>query len=204
MPLSIGLTGGIASGKSTVADMFSDLGATVIDTDVIARDVVKPGQPALDEIRKTFGAEVIAADGRLNREKMRSIVFADAGKRKILESILHPRIREEATNQAIAASGPYRIIVVPLLVESPMRSNMDRILVVDCSEESQLTRLLSRDAESTEQAQRMIAAQSSRDERLAIADDIVQNEGDLEATRRQVEVLHSRYLTLAQGQSTAG
>lgn len=201
MPLSVGLTGGIASGKSTVADIFAELGATVIDTDVIARDIVKPGQPALTEIHEKFGAEVIAANGSLDRQVMRSIVFAEPKKRKILESILHPRIREETMSQAATASGPYQIIVVPLLVESPMRSSMDRILVVDCSEETQLDRLLERDAESTPQAQRMIDAQASRTERLAIADDIIQNEGNLDETRLQVELLHSQYLVLAQRHS---
>ena len=202
MPLSVGLTGGIASGKSTVADMFGELGVIVIDTDVIARDIVNPGQPALAEIGETFGAEVITADGSLDRKVMRSIVFAEPGKRKILESILHPRIREEAANQAAAATGPYQIIVVPLLVDSPMRSNMDRILVVDCGEQTQLARLLERDAETAAQAQRMMDAQASRTERLAIADDIIQNEGRLAETRHQVEALHSHYLTLAQERST--
>ena len=201
MALSVGLTGGIASGKSTVADMFAELGATIIDTDVIAREIVQPGQPALTEIRETFGAEVITADGNLDRKAMRSIVFAEPEKRINLESILHPRIREEAMNQATAATGPYQIIVVPLLVESPMRSSMDRILVVDCSEKTQLARLLERDAEFPAQAQRMIDAQASRTERLSIADDIIQNEGNLEETRHQVESLHSRYLVLAQKHS---
>ena len=200
-PLTIGLTGGIATGKSTVADMFSELGAEVIDTDVIARGVVRHGQPALTEIRKTFGADVIAADGSLDRKAMRGIVFASDEKRRILESILHPRIREEAMNQAAVASGPYLIIVVPLLVDSPLRSGMDRILVVDCCEEVQFARLLDRDAESSDQAQRMIDAQASRQERLSIADDVIQNDGDLQDTRQQVELLHSSYRTLAQEQS---
>jgi dephospho-CoA kinase len=192
--LSIGLTGGIASGKSTVADMFADMGATVIDTDLIARDVVKTGQPALDEIWENFGAEAFAADGSLDRKAMRSIIFSDQTKRHLLESILHPRIRQEAVNQAARAEGPYQIIVVPLLVESPLRAGMDRIIVVDCDEKVQLTRLLDRDAESRQQAQRIIDAQASRADRLAIADDVIQNNGDLENTRQQVEVLHSRYL----------
>ncbi len=201
MPLSVGLTGGIASGKSTVADMFSDLGAAVIDTDVIARDIVKPGQPALTEIREKFGAEVIATDGSLNRKVMRSVVFAAPKKRQLLESILHPRIREETMIQAATAPGPYQIIVVPLLVQSPLRASMDRVLVVDCSEKTQHARLLERDAESSAQAQRMIDAQASRSERLAIADDIIQNEGKLAETRHQVEALHCHYLTLAQERS---
>ena len=200
-PLMIGLTGGIASGKSTVAEMFSELGATVIDTDVIARDVVMPGQPALAKIRETFGADVLAADGTLDRKAMRGIVFASKEKRRTLESILHPRIREEAMTQAATGSGPYQIIVVPLLVESPLRASMDQIVVVDCREEIQFARLLDRDADSPEQAQRMIDAQASRKERLSIATDVIRNDGDLESTRQQVKLLHSRYLTLAQGPS---
>ena len=201
--LSIGLTGGIASGKSTVADMFADMGATVIDTDLIARDVVRPGQPALDEIRENFGVAVFTRDGSLDRKAMRSIIFSDQTKRQLLESILHPRIRQEAVNQAARAEGPYQIIVVPLLVESPLRSSMDQIVVVDCDEKVQLTRLLARDSESRQQAQRIIDAQASRADRLAIADDVIQNNGDLEETRRQVEVLHSRYLA-ASSQADAG
>ena len=193
-PLRIGLTGGIASGKSTVADMFADLGVPVIDTDVIAREVVRPGQPALDEIREAFGAGVIAADGTLDRPAMRSIVFGDDAARRRLESILHPRIGRETREQADAAGGPYQVIVVPLLVESSLRRFVDRVLVVDCDESTQVARLLARDAESEHQARRMLAAQSSRAERLAIADDVVTNDGSLEDTREQVLALHRRYL----------
>lgn len=194
--LRIGLTGGIASGKSTVADMFADLGITIIDTDVIAREVVEPGQPALEEIRQAFGAQAIAPDGSLDRQLMRGIVFSDDGKRRQLESILHPRIRDAAARQAAAATSPYHIVVVPLLAESPMRSEMDRILVVDCSTDTQLERLLKRDAESALQARRMIASQVSREERLAMADDVIRNDRDLEDTRSQVAELHARLLSL--------
>jgi len=193
-PLRIGLTGGIASGKSTVADMFSDLGIPVIDTDLIARDVVAPGQPALQEIREAFGAGVIAEDGSLDRPAMRALVFADDGARRRLEAILHPRIGAATREQADAAGGPYQIIVVPLLLESSLRAFVDRVLVVDCEEETQVERLLSRDAESESQARRILAAQASRAERLAIADDVIANEGDLDDTREQVRRLHRRYL----------
>ena len=193
-PLRIGLTGGIASGKSTVAGMFADLGVPVIDTDVIARDVVRPGEPALAEIREAFGAGVIAADGTLDRPAMRAIVFGDDAARRRLESILHPRIGRATQEQADAAGGAYQVIVVPLLVESSLRAFVDRVLVVDCDEETQVARLLARDAESEDQAQRMLAAQSSRAERLAIADDVVSNDGDLDGTREQVLALHQRYL----------
>ena len=194
--LRVGLTGGIASGKSVVADYFADLGATVIDTDVIARTVVEPGQPALDEIRQQFGPDIVTADGRLDRKALRAIVFADDGKRHRLEAIVHPKIREEAARQAAAASGPYHIVVVPLLAESPMKAEMDRILVVDCREDVQLARLMARDAETEEQAIRMIEAQVSREERLSIADDVIRNDGSLEDTRTQVEALHTTYLSL--------
>ena len=193
-PLRIGLTGGIASGKSTVADMFAGMGVLVIDTDVIAREVVTPGEPALAEIREAFGDGVIAADGTLDRGAMRTIVFGDDGARRRLEDILHPRIRKKTVEQADTAGGAYQIIVVPLLVESSLREFVDRVLVVDCDERTQVARLLERDAESEKQARRIIAAQSTRAERLAIADDVISNDGDLEDTRAQVEALHRRYL----------
>lgn len=196
-PLRIGLTGGIASGKSTVADLFADKGVPVIDTDAIARDVVAAGKPALEEIREAFGNEVIRDDGTLDRAAMRRIVFQDPGKRARLESILHPRIRDEAFARADEADGDYLLVVVPLMVESPMRNRMDRILVVDVPEATQLERLLARDAETPEQARCMIAAQAGRGERLAIADDVIDNGGTLEATRRQVDALHALYRGLA-------
>lgn len=194
--LYVGLTGGIASGKSTVADFFADLGVPIIDTDIIAREVVAPGQPALDEIRVAFGDRVIAENGALDRARLRQIVFADAALRTELEGILHPRIRDAAFEQAATAAGPYVIIVVPLLYESPMRGAMDRILVVDCDEDTQLQRLTARDDESVAQARRIIAAQASREERLSIADDLIGNEGSLLETRNAVASLHQRYLAL--------
>jgi dephospho-CoA kinase len=193
-PLRIGLTGGIASGKSTVADMFADLGVPVIDTDVIAREMVEPGQPALAEVRETFGDGVIAADGTLDRAAMRAIVFGDDAARRRLEAILHPRIGAATRAQADAAGGDYQVIVVPLLVGSSLRAFVDRVLVVDCDEGTQIARLLARDAESEDQARRILAAQSSRAERLAIADDVIVNDAGLEETRSQVLALHRRYL----------
>jgi dephospho-CoA kinase len=196
-PLRIGLTGGIASGKSTVAAMFKDLGVPVIDTDVIAREVVEPGTPALEEICRTFGQAVVATDGSLDRGAMRSIIFSDGEARAALEAIVHPRIRGETIAQAAAAGGDYQLIVVPLLVESPLRSFVDRVLVVDCSEETQVERLLQRDAGSEDQARRILAAQASREARLALADDVIGNEGDLDDTRRQVQQIHENYLEAA-------
>lgn len=197
-PLRIGLTGGIASGKSTVADFFADLGVPVIDTDVIAREVVAKGAPALDRIRAAFGNIVFDDDGNLDRKAMRKLVFSDADKRRRLEGILHPLIRDAVVMQVAAVTAPYMIIVVPLLVESPMKDFMDRVLVVDCSEDVQLSRLQQRDAENQEQARRMIAAQASRDDRLGIADDIVVNDADFEDTRTAVAALHQAYLDMSQ------
>ena len=194
-PPRIGLTGGIASGKSMIADMFAALGVPVIDTDVIARDVVAPAQPALDEIRHEFGDDAFDADGEFDRAAMRRIVFADDDARGRLEAILHPRIQAAAYAEAEAAGGPYQIIVVPLLTESPIRDFVDRVLVVDCDEQTQIRRLMARDGESEGQARRILAAQASREDRLAIADDIIDNDHDIEEAERQVAALHRRYLT---------
>ena len=205
-PPRIGLTGGIATGKSTVVEMFAELGATVIDTDVIARQVVMPGQPALNEIREAFGKSVINSDGTLDRAAMRKLVFADNSARGQLEAILHPRIGDETRRQSRSAetsrrltnqpTSGYQIIVIPLLVESSLKSFVERILVVDCDEETQISRLLERDAESEQQAQRILAAQTSREERLAIADDVIVNNGSLDETKSQVADLHTTYLGL--------
>jgi dephospho-CoA kinase len=198
-PLRIGLTGGIASGKSTVADMFAELGVPVIDTDVIAREVVQPGEPAIKEIRERFGDAVINADGHLNRAAMRKIIFADDAARLDLEAILHPRIGEQVRRQADTAGGPYQLIVVPLLVSSALRDYVDRVLVVDCDEETQIQRLLRRDSESIEQAQKILDSQASRQERLAIADDIIRNDQSLDQTRAQVADLDQRFRHLCDG-----
>lgn len=197
VPPRIGLTGGIASGKTTVANLFAELGATIIDTDVIAREVVAPGQPALEEIAAAFGDEVLQPDGSLDRGALRARVFASTDDRERLEAITHPRIRAETLRQADEAGGLYQLIVVPLLVESPLRESVDRVLVVDCAEETQIERLVARDADSEAQARRILAAQASRSERLAIADDVVLNDGSLEDTRRQVAALHEFYRSLA-------
>ncbi|RZV36893.1 MAG: dephospho-CoA kinase [Chromatiales bacterium] len=196
-PFRIGLTGGIASGKSVVADMFKKLGVPVIDTDIIAREVVAPGQPALDEIRARFGDAMIATDGNLDRGAMRDAIFADDDARRDLEAILHPRIGAHTRRQADAAEGAYQIIVVPLLVGSPLADYVDRVLVVDCEETTQIDRLLARDAETREQAQRILAAQASREQRLAIADDVINNDHSLAHVRDQVDDLDRKYRRLA-------
>ena len=193
----VALTGGIASGKSTVADMFAHLGVPVIDTDIIAREVVQPGQPALDEIRERFGDEVIDATGKLDRTAMRKRIFSDERARLDLEAILHPRIGAETRRQVDAAPGPYQLIVVPLLVGSPLVQFVDRVLVVDCDEELQVERLLARDAETVEQARRILSTQASREARLAIADDVISNDHGLDETRRQVRELDETFRHLA-------
>lgn len=196
-PLRIGLTGGIASGKTAVANMFAEMGASIIDTDLIARAVVQPGEPALEQLRQEFGNQIIQVGGDLDRAALRKIVFSDAEKRIKLEQILHPIIQQETIRQSEFATGDYQIIVVPLLVESPLKDFVDRILVVDCTEATQIKRLTLRDSESEEQARRILAAQATREERLAIADDIVRNDGSLTRTRQQVENLHTIYRQLS-------
>ncbi len=198
-PLRIGLTGGIASGKSTVAELFAELGATVIDTDVIAREVVAPGMPALVQIRQEFGDRVFDELGQFDRAAMRRLAFDDDGVRRRLEAILHPVIQAETVRQANIVRGPYQVIVVPLLVRSPLLKFVDRVLTIDCDEETQVRRLMVRDGESVGRARRMLAAQSTREERLAVADDVIRNDGDLAATLEQVKTLHRKYLALAAG-----
>ena len=196
-PLRIGLTGGIASGKSTVAEVFTALGVPVIDTDVIAREVVEPGQPALAAVAGAFGPELLGAGGRLDRRQLRARVFADPESRARLESILHPRIRKATLAAMNAAGGPYQLIVVPLLIESGFDALVDRVLVVDCPEAVQRQRLAERDGETAERIDRILAAQLPRDQRLAHADDVLANDGDLDTLRTAVTTLHHRYLELA-------
>jgi dephospho-CoA kinase len=193
----VGLTGGIASGKSFVAGMFAELGVPVIDTDVIAREIVAPGSPLLAEISGQFGLQVVSDAGVLDRRRLRDIVFADPEARKRLDALLHPRVIARTEELAAASGGPYQLLVVPLLVESGFAARVDRVLVVDCPESVQAARLAARDHESDEGIERALAAQCSRDERLAQADDVIDNSGDAGRTRRQVRELHARYLQLA-------
>lgn len=194
----VGLTGGIASGKTQVSNCLAELGATIVDTDTIARDVVAPGMPALTEIREHFGADVLLPGGELNRAWLRERVFADAGQRKALEAITHPRIRDEALSQAVRATGPYVVLVVPLLIESTLRSAVDRILVVDTTPENQLSRLLDRDGSSEATAKAIIAAQTDRSTRLEAADDVISNNASLAELRNAAIKLHEQYLEFAQ------
>lgn len=194
--LRIGLTGGVASGKSAVADAFVTLGAALVDTDVVARDVVAKGTPGLAAVVDAFGEAVLDANGELDRRRLRSVVFADAASRRRLERILHPLIRERTLAAADAAAGPYVVIAVPLLVETGFGTLVDRVLVVDCPPEVQAERLIARDRVDADAARAMIGAQTDRETRLAAADDVVDNGGTLEAMREQVRELHARYVEL--------
>jgi dephospho-CoA kinase len=195
--LTIGLTGGIASGKSVVAGMFVALGAKLVDTDVIAREVVAPGEPALEAIRAAFGDAVLTAGRELNRTGLRALIFEDPVKRRTLESILHPLIRSRTLRRLDKIEGPYAIVAVPLLVETGFGKLVDRVLVVDCPKDLQLDRLIKRDGLPRATAEAMINAQADRATRLRAAQDIIDNAGSLEATRAQVEKLHRTYLELA-------
>jgi dephospho-CoA kinase len=196
--LRIGLTGGIASGKSLVASLFAELGVEIIDTDQIARELVVPGSPALDAIRRQFGPWVLTENGELNRKKLRGIIFGDAARRRELEAILHPLIRREALARAKAAAGPYVLLAVPLLFETGFNDLVDRTLVVDCPQPQQIERLIRRDGVSEAEAHAAIAAQIPRERRLSAADDIIDNSGTLAATRARVAELHQEYLKLQQ------
>jgi len=199
MSFVVGLTGGIGSGKSAAAAEFERLGASVVDTDAIAHALTAAGGAAMGEIRKRFGAEILAASGALDRDKMRARVFADPAAKKALEALLHPLIREESRRLIAGAHGPYVIHVVPLLVESPdYRSRVDRVLVIDAPEALQVERVRSRSGLPEAQVRAILAAQATRAERLAAADDVIENRGTIEVLREQVAALHRKYLEYSQ------
>lgn len=201
-PLLIALTGGIASGKSAAADMFAALDVPVLDTDQIARDVVEPGTETLAALVSQFGAEILDTSGRLDRARMRERVFKDPAERERLEAITHPAIRTELARRSAEAGGAYQIHVIPLLVEGGRADAYDRVLVVDCPELDQLQRLITRDRSSEAQARNILAAQATREQRLAIADDVIVNTGTLQELQRFVEALHQNYLELARRMGT--
>lgn len=184
--------------------MFAELGIPIVDTDIIAREIVEPGKPALQQIRDRFGEQIIDDTGRLDRRALRSIVFESEVARRELETILHPAIGRETRRQADALGGPYQLIVVPLLVGSNLLNLLDRVLVVDCDPDLQYSRLLARDAESPEQARRILAAQPGRESRLAIADDVIRNDSDLERLSEQVKELDQLYRNLASSRGPLG
>jgi dephospho-CoA kinase len=196
-PLVVGLTGGVASGKTAVSSLLGDLGASIVDTDVIAREVVCPGSPGLVAVVNAFGESVRTADGQLDRRQLRQLIFEDALARRKLESILHPLIRAEARSQVRSATAPYVVLVVPLLVESGQYEWVDRVLVVDAAPGLQHQLLTRRDGIDADLASNMIRAQASRLQRLERADDVVRNSAGLEELGEQVRMFDRRYRTLA-------
>lgn len=199
MVFKVALTGGIASGKSTVAGLFADLHVPVIDTDVLAREVVVPGSAGLAAVAERFGPDIVGPDGRLARRRLRSLIFQDSQAKQDLEAILHPRIRALVARRSAAAGGPYQVIEIPLLVESGQRMDADRVLVVDCDEATQIARLTARDGSDEAQARRILAQQATREQRLAVADDVIVNDTDIANLSAQVLALHTGYLAMARG-----
>ena len=193
----VGLTGGIASGKSTAAKFFGALGVPILDSDQIARDVVEPGQPPLERLVERFGPAILTPDGHLDRPALRNIVFSDPKARADLEALTHPAIGAAMEARSAAAGGPYQILVIPLLVEKNLAAHVDRVLVVDCDEELQVRRLRDRDGSTAAQVQAILKAQAPRAARLKAADDVIKNDSDMSAVRDQVAALHTRYLELA-------
>jgi dephospho-CoA kinase len=197
----VGLTGGIACGKTTVANLFVALGVPLVDTDLLAREVVAPGSALLPRIAEHFGPGILASDGALDRRALRERVFADPAERRWLEALTHPAIRALTDERSARARGPYVIVAIPLLVETDGAARFSRILVVDCDPELQIARVQARDGITREAARAMLAAQASREARLAVADDVIRNDGDVAALREQVEKLHRAYLAAATAQA---
>jgi dephospho-CoA kinase len=196
---SVGLTGGIGCGKTTVADQFGALGATLVDTDQIAHALTAAGGAAMPALAAAFGPDIVDADGALARARMRELVFADAGAKRRLEAIVHPLIRAQAQAAGDAASGPYVIYVVPLLVESGnWRERVDRVLAIDCPESVQLARVMARNGLAEAQVRAIMATQATRAERLAAADDVLTNEGPVALLAPQIAALHAKYLAFAE------
>ena len=193
----VGLTGGIASGKSTAAKFFGAFGVPILDSDQIARDVVEPGQPPLERLVERFGRSILTPDGHLDRPALREIVFSDPKARADLEALTHPAIGAALETRSAAAGGPYQVLVIPLLVEKNLSAHVDRVLVVDCDEQQQIRRLQARDGSTPEQALKILNAQVSRSARLKAADDVIHNDSDMNAVRDQVAALHGRYMELA-------
>ena len=197
MTFVVGLTGGIGSGKSAAADEFAKLGATVVDTDVISRELTEKGGAAIAEIERMFGSDFVSG-GAMDRKRMRDHVFADPAAKRALERLLHPMIREESARRIATAAGPYVVHVVPLLIESPdYRRRVDRVLVVDAPEEIQVERVRARSGLAADEVRAIMRGQVSRAERLAAADDVIDNGGSRDALRKQVGALHQKYLQFA-------
>lgn len=193
----VALTGGIGSGKSTIAQRFSLHGIVVIDADAIAHRITAPGEPATAEILAAFGHSISDGAGGIERKKLAALVFGDATRRKALEEILHPRIRAEMLKAAQSAASPYCLLVIPLLVESSMQGLADRVLAVDVSPETQIARTRERDGRSEQEIRAILRAQASREQRLSVADDVIVNDGDIERLYAEVDRLHEIYLQMA-------
>lgn len=204
MAYVIGLTGGIGSGKSAVADLLAAQGAAIVDTDAIAHELTRAGGAAIEPLRRLLGDDCIGTDGAMDRKKVRELVFKDPEAKRTLEGVLHPMIRATSQRNIAAAHGaPYVVHVVPLLIESPdYRSRVQRVLVVDCPEEIQIERVRRRSGLTRDEVLRIIAAQVPRARRLAAADDVIDNSGPLEGLRAPVLALHQRYVALAAGERT--
>lgn len=198
----VGLTGGIGSGKSAVTAEFERLGVPVVDADLVAREVVLPGSDGLREVVEAFGRDVLGADGMIDRTQLRQLVFADDAKRKRLESILHPKIRDRIRSKLDAITAPYCILCVPLLVERQGYENVDRVLVIDCSEETQIARVMSRDNLTRPQVEAIMRSQATREQRLSVADDVVENSRGLDALRAPIAALHGNYTDIAENPGT--
>lgn len=195
---AVGLTGGIGSGKSTVAELFAERGVPVIDTDVIARELTTPDNEALMAIKDAFGDAVMREDGSLDRAQLRRRVFADSAARRTLEAILHPRIRQAVVQALAGVHAPYALIVVPLLVETGAYAEiLDRVLVVDCPEDMQIARVMARNDLTRAEVEAILAAQAGRAVRLTAADDVIDNAGSSEKLRDRVHALHAQYMTQA-------
>lgn len=198
MPFAVGLTGGIGSGKTTVAELFAELGAGVVDTDEIARALTGPGQAAVSEISRRFGPQYVTADGALDRARMRKLAFEDTRAKKDLESILHPLIRREAQRRVADSTAPYVVLVVPLLFESGAYQKLvRRVLVVDSDQETRIERVRQRNNLSREEILAIMSSQVGQAERLRRADDVIRNDRDLAALEAQVAAMHRKYLDLA-------
>jgi len=194
--LKIGLTGGIGSGKSTITALFSNYNIPIIDADIIAHQLVAPGQPALNLLQQAFGAAILNSDGSLNRKQLRDIIFSDADKKAQLESIMHPLIFQQMQAEYQQQNSPYSILCIPLLIETKMTSFVDHILVVDCDVETQIERVKQRDQLSTERILSIIASQIDRKTRLSYANDIIDNSKSTTQLAEQVKKLHNQYLLL--------
>lgn len=195
--LKIGLTGGIGSGKSIASGFFAEFGAEIVDTDQLSRELVRPGRPALAEIKAAFGEQILSADGQLNRARLRTMIFTDPADRRRVEAILHPKIRTEMLARAERSTAPYVVFVIPLLFETDQQGLVDRVLVIDAPEALQRTRVIARDQMDSASIDRILEAQTDRATRLRGADDVICNDGSLSEFRAALQRLHRKYCAQA-------